>query len=1344
MKINKNVNNSDDLTSKNINIASSLDEKQGGTSSSYQTLSKNKKKKKAVANFENNFLNFFLNTLPTKIRLFLTYIDFFPEEINFTFKLKDKFTSFYGYVISFLFFIMFLLLFINNVFFFNNKNECTFTEILPYEISSYEIDLSKDLLIYVHSYSTDKQIEVNSVEQLYDVVIFFLEYEFEGNTKKIKYKSEEISFQICNIDTSETLFDASVFSDKYVLCPEKEKIILNKNVNIYNTKLVVGLKTIFLKYNLMINTIKDIEITFNFVSFEYIERYNSFTSKIITKKNVIKDFFGKEEDYYTDPTSGKLYSKDTSPNIISGYLFRNKLVSYSGYFKIWSENVKYSFASLDDDLSFYRDEGIILSYHFDLPIKTNVKYDQKYSTFYIFGIFWGWLVFLYVSFKILFHHIISFNFLQNVNNELFSLQSPEHKKKINMLSYEIEHKLSEVKTNKELLELIVEDVYKSKQYSGLYLGIWGSIYYLLCWWNNYCKSKKYRLIHQTITTSFREGKKLFDVVNICNFVKEVKLLNEIVCEPNQKKIINYLIRKTVDEEGQCGTSNFIDQEKEIFLEKTKNLSSRERKMKHLLMKKFIMDKNNIEDALILMKNINDNMKRKKLIENKLIDYMNISSNTKNLFFTSKKKNNNDKGNNNNKIDDVTSYFEYIRYFNKLSSSLGGGSTSRRSDFAEIKNYIYFYKDYLALNRKTLLILEKANHHLLSYSTKMLNHYANIFDENLIVKENAFGASYLESSFNETSIEKMRLSAYHPLYFSSFSNKEAISNIFESKENILFQTFTDIFNFIMITIDTIFRVSSNSIHGMNNKSMVYAFDAIRSCIRISFLTCLCYLYYFIVTFINNKRDGICKESIMCLGYLSFAKDPNNINNILVFSHIVNIIVLFGYVINLSIRYFLNNNGSDYFKHEFSYSKTIFSSPSLKIYTPTQAFRNIQDVYYCITNYQSKFNILWNIMITIVNVMILLGAISSAMLSVVMFLIIEENKMSYVMRMFIFVVFLSFITNIAFILSHEVVKQYSNISNKTFLYVKFWIPFLIKFSTYIFYLSMNMNIFLGVNGGFFYSNFTIKFYPKEFICREDQTAFNLIFFLCVEFVIRKFFLFIILFFKPKSIKIGFSPEQSIANTICQYFLLANIQLVFPIAGVFTVIIFVFDYHLEVLFINKFHLKCKIYEYVNLYNVYIILSFYANLICNIIFAIIVFNQYNIMKNSVEEGEQDIPRLCKHQSIKDDFMTIFRNSFDIDTISLYECCEVFLLIPAGLGLIVLIGYGKKLFVKSNKEMKIIITANEDLQWEILSEKMDEILRYEKKLKSIYFSTANKLKKSMKEKTKREDAKGNRRKALI
>ena len=78
MKINKNVNNIDDLTSKNINIASSLDEKQGGTSSSYQNLSKNKKKKKTVANFENNFLNFFLNTLPTKIRLFLTYIDFFP------------------------------------------------------------------------------------------------------------------------------------------------------------------------------------------------------------------------------------------------------------------------------------------------------------------------------------------------------------------------------------------------------------------------------------------------------------------------------------------------------------------------------------------------------------------------------------------------------------------------------------------------------------------------------------------------------------------------------------------------------------------------------------------------------------------------------------------------------------------------------------------------------------------------------------------------------------------------------------------------------------------------------------------------------------------------------------------------------------------------------------------------------------------------------------------------------------------------------------------------------------------------------------------------------------------
>lgn len=1345
MKINKNVNISDDLISKHINISSSFDEKQGGISSSYQNLTENKKKKKTVANFENKFLQFFLKILPNKILSFLNYIDFFPEEINFTFKLKDKFTTFYGYIISFIFCIIFLLLFINNVFFFNNKNECSFTEILPYEISSYEIDLSKDLLIYVHSYSTDKKIEVNSVEQLYDIVIFFLEYEYEGNTKKIKYKSEEIFFQRCNIDTSEALFDSSAFTDKYVLCPEKGKLVLNKNVNIYNTKLVVGIKNIFLKYDLMINAIKDIEITFNFISFDYIEHYNSFTSKIITKKSAIKDFLGKEEDYYNDSKTGKLYSKNTSPNIISGYLSRSKLVSYSGYFNIKKENIKYSFASLDNDMCFYRDGGIILSYQFDLPIKTTVKYNQKYSIFFIFGIFWGWLVFLYVGFTILFHHLISFNFLQNINNELFSLQSPEHKKKINMLSNEIDHKLSEVKTKKELLELIVEDLYKSKQYSGIYLGIWGSIYYVLCWWNSCCKSKKQHLIHQTVTTSIKEGKKIFDVVNICNFVKEVKLLNEVVCEPNQKKMINYLIRKTVDEEGERGNNNFIEQEKEVFLEKTKNLRIGERKMKKLMMKKFIIDKNNIEDALVLMKNINDNRNGKKRIENKLIDYIKISSNIKNLFFTLRSKKKNKKGKNSLEIDDVTKYFEYIRYLNKLSSSIGGESTSRRTEFSEIQNYISFYKDYLDLNRKTLELLEKANHHLLSFSSKILNHYSIIFDENLVVKENAFGAACLDSSFSETSIEKMRLNAYHPLYFSStLSNKEAISNIFETKENALFQTFTDIFILIMFTIDTIFRVSASTIDEMNNKSIVYAFDAIRSCIRISFLTCLCYLYYFIVTFINNKRDGFCKESIMCLGYLSFAKEPDNINNVLVFSHIVYIIALFGYVINLSIRYFLNNNGSDYFKNEFSYTKTIFSSPSLKIYTQTQAFQNIQDVYYCIIDYHSKFNIIWNIMITIVNVLILLGAVSAALLSVVMFFIFKESKMSYVMRMFIFVVFLSLVTNTAFIVSHEVVKQYSNISNKTFLFVKFWVPFLIKFSTYILYLSMNMNIFLGVSGGFFYSNFTIQFYPNEFICREDQAAFNLIFFLCVEFLIRKFFLFFIHFFKPKSIKIGFSPEQSIANTICQYFLLANIQLVFPIAGVFTVIIFVVDYHLEVFFINKFHLKCKIYEYADLYNVFIILSFYANLICNIIFAIIVFNQYNIMNNSVEESEKIIPRLCKHQSVKDDFMTIFRNSFDIETINLYESFELFLVVPAGLGLIVLIGYGKKLFMKSNNEMKIIITANKDLKWENLSKKMDEILRFEKKMKFIYFKTANKLNKTINVRAKRENAKGIRGKVLI
>ena len=547
---------------------------------------------------------------------------------------------------------------------------------------------------------------------------------------------------------------------------------------------------------------------------------------------------------------------------------------------------------------------------------------------------------------------------------------------------------------------------------------------------------------------------------------------------------------------------------------------------------------------------------------------------------------------------------------------------------------------------------------------------------------------------------------------------------------------------MKTIDLMFHINTREIDELHNKNVKYSFEAMRNIIRISFLSCLVYLYYFIVTFINNKRSDFCKGSIMCLGYLSFVSAPENASNILTFSHIVNIIVLFTYVLNLFVRFFLNNTGSDYFKEKFKRTKLIFSSPSLKLMTLSQSRYNIAMIYNNIMNSLYNKVIIWNIIVSFLVLCLVLLGMSGSMLSIFIFVFIDDSTMSYVMKMFIIALCLSVIVNISFLLSHIAVGYYKNISLHTFFFIKFWIPFITKFSCYVLILSTNMNIFLGIEGGFFFNNFTVKFYENEFQCREDQTAFNLIFFLCVEFLLRKIIFAIFIIFKPSTVKVTFDTENIITHTICQYFLLSNIQLVFPIAAVFTVLISIIDYHIEMFFTKYFHMIYNTDEYIDNFNEYIIFSLFATLFCNIIFSIIVMNQHTIMNNDV--ANDDLPLLCRHRDINDDYSVIFRKSFDIDTMELYECCELFLMVPAVIGLIILIGFGKGLFRKRNNSMKVILTANEDMKWEEIAKKVNVILKKEEMLKKVYEKGIKKMKKNLEEDKKKEKIKQYRRKAIV
>ena len=182
-----------------------------------------------------------------------------------------------------------------------------------------------------------------------------------------------------------------------------------------------------------------------------------------------------------------------------------------------------------------------------------------------------------------------------------------------------------------------------------------------------CKPKKLKSKHDTINTSIIEAKKIFDVHNICNFSKEVIMMNNLICEHGQKKIIDYLIRPTITVNEEITKNNDEECEIDIGLFDV-------RKRKKMMMKRKIMNKANLQDALMLMRNEHDSNG----INDKLINSISISSNAKTLLFSQRESNKNEA--------QIMKYFKYIRDYNKTN----GGGTTRRYDFSEVKKFIIFY------------------------------------------------------------------------------------------------------------------------------------------------------------------------------------------------------------------------------------------------------------------------------------------------------------------------------------------------------------------------------------------------------------------------------------------------------------------------------------------------------------------------------------------------------------------------------------------------------------------------------------------------------------------------------
>jgi hypothetical protein len=285
------------------------------------------------------------------------------------------------------------------------------------------------------------------------------------------------------------------------------------------------------------------------------------------------------------------------------------------------------------------------------------------------------------------------------------------------------------------------------------------------------------------------------------------------------------------------------------------------------------------------------------------------------------------------------------------------------------------------------------------------------------------------------------------------------------------------------------------------------------------------------------------------------------------------ILLVYTLNITIKYYLTDVKNEYIQKNFEFSRTLFTAPNLKVVTEEDSkterdnfmviFKKVDD------NLKDK-----HFKSTMVNLIIFFGnfltiGINSYFTLFILKLLKKQTQENYGLKTFLISLVLTCSTNFFPILNLYLVKFHKNILPSTIHLFQFWFPFSSKFIAYLLFLIVNMQIFMYGKNSEFKSEYAVDYYPDLFTCREDQTAYNLIMFMMMEVLFRRFFL-LVFSFCTRNKRYSYSVEYSVTHTMCTFLLMSAVTVVYPIQGIFTFFIFIIEYHTEYLILTKFKSK------------------------------------------------------------------------------------------------------------------------------------------------------------------------------
>ena len=1125
-------------------------------------------------------------------------LNLYSSPFLFSYKKKKHFQSKYGTIFSCFIIIVVIILVIDNTVYYNEKNTCPLKNTSEDMITTFDFDFIKNFFIFFSILHKPSQTYLTNekINQYFMVVLEFQSLTYDPSLRTFTSNRKQNKFDEClekpNFDAEDDNFQ-NIFPFT-IFCPQDKQFSLEMKGN--------EISTLSLKLFLL----KDIDLT------QYFFVVGNMQYFFDTKAQKINIGYNVQ----------RVKLKKDTVRIYRTQIIKQQLTSYDILPK---SRTLYSYEFDRDGLiDKETNDNVLLLIEFDLPKTYEEITIQDFSFMFVGGIISGWILFFVLIGNFVVSRFIKFDKYLSIMKRGINLIDPKNREEMKMSKQNLLSRF-QIEKNRQV-EILTDLLQNNHNYSKLKFSFWETFqYFFIC---NCFKSIRQKKKEKIYLLGLKYLFQSMDITNFGRAMEEMKLAKEIIFEPYQKVLFEYLTTPILFN-NKVISSFEIENDSVISNEELRTQS-----------------KKNINDVISALQN-EDFYDDKDL---QLIKLLEIEEAQKSSFFDVEKK-----------LEiSIKKFYDLVNY---------------SQNEVENEKIIGEYQKYFTSIYSQLLNQISINEAIISQMRQLEKAYKYYYEENRI----------------------------HKLFITKELQKAALKKKFSILDIVM-----KVITFFLNVIDSIFFIKNKLLIIKNNYNLstFVAFQTIQHCIRILFLFSLYNLYFFIRSFIHNKISDKCTSWILCIGFLSYNLKPKDLFFNYTVSSIVFISILTIYSMCLVIIFFLSRGNTNEKSNTKILAQFVFTSPSFKIRTKEQQKAHINELSNKIPElYEASSKIIHNsemntlsFIIICFNILLMIGHFFLIIGAIYLFKISKLS--SYFLKISLFSFSVGFLINIIVMIHFYSFIFLKTLSEKTKFSLKFWFPFASKLISFTVIIASNFSFLFQRDSSGFLSKVYILYDEKHFICREDQSAENLFWFIVYETVTRKIITLIYSIITKKKL-ISYTSEISLLNTLSQFLLVVVTMIVFPLIGTIGILFFILDFYFEYIILRKFRSIYNYQSHIDIIGFYSSITFILIVVYYIILRILFQNQFVVFENYVpeikdnEELYESYPPMCRHQKVEDDFQWQWTNYFNEGILNICLTLLNFGIIPLTFGIFSVLQFFRGQIIKAKDSMRTMTNEFSKISYE-------------------------------------------------